>query len=112
MNTDIYLEPETDEEVRFLELLAEAREYGNRDAGLSDREIARVFNQFAIGTLNMEDRIAEDIESETVYTCPICGDEIEDLDAPGIGMDPTVQPCGHQPDYSDLPPELVLDSEE
>lgn len=112
MKTDIYLEPESEEEVEFLERLAQAREYGVGQAGLSEKEIARIFNQFSVGILNNTNNIGEERDSETVYTCPVCNTEIEDIDAPGIGMEPTVQPCGHQPEYSDLPPELVVDQQE
>ena len=104
MKSDIFLEPESEEDVEFLDLLAACREFALEEAGLSHSEAAVVFNQFAIGLL-LEDSSGV---SETTLDCPECGDVLTDVEIQGIGMDPIGVPCGCELERGEVPKELIL----
>lgn len=108
MKSEIHLTPETEEEVEFFERLSEARSYA-LEQGMDEAEIAQVFSLFATGMFNESSRQTE--ERESVHKCPQCGSIIEEVESPGMGMDPVLVPCGCSVSHDDLPQELYLDTE-
>lgn len=106
MKSEIHLTPETEEEVEFFERLAEARSYALKQ-GLDEAEIAQVFSLFATGMFN--ESAAPPEEDETSHECPQCGSLIEEVESPGMGMDPVLVPCGCSVSHDELPQELYLE---
>lgn len=108
MKSEIHLTPETEEEVELLERLSEARAYAIEEAGMEPEQLATIFSQFASGMFTESGSAVDERES---HECPQCGQRIEDVESPGLGMDPALVPCGCSVSHDDLPQELYLDSE-
>lgn len=102
MKLDIVVHPDTEEEAEFLSLLSEAREFGVEETTLTEAEVASVFSQFASGLSTEFDSPKE----KSSLDCPQCGEPVEEVEADGMGVDPTIQPCGHVVDWADLPADL------
>lgn len=98
MITDFYIEPESEEEVELIELLSVARDYGQDETDMEDREIAILFNQFAVGLLQP----GHQEDEQEIDECPSCGQVMSDVEVLGMGMDGVVQPCGCEVSFEDL----------
>lgn len=106
MKSEIHLSPESEEEVELLEQLSEARTYALEEADMDPEELATVFAQFASGMFQESNAPGDD---QSVHHCPQCGQLIEDVESPGLGMDPVVVPCGCPVEHERLPQELYLE---
>lgn len=100
MKTEIYLTPEDEDEVEFLERLADAREFA-LDAGLERETVAAMFAQMSAGIAGEDGAVAE---KEEELNCPECGTTLTDVTAAGIGEHPTTEPCGCTVEWDDIPP--------
>lgn len=104
MRYDVHILPEDETEVEFLEMLTDAREYA-LDNGMEPGEAGAVMGQFAAG-LFQEGAVHT---SQDKFACPDCEADVDGVEATGIGEPPTLEPCGCQVPYEELPPELYLD---
>jgi len=100
MKFDIHITPNTEEEVQLLEQLSQAREFGIEETEMSESELAAVFAQFASG-IHTEEQ--EEEKSYYEFSCPVCDGVVKDVQTPGMGEDPIIQPCGHTADWADIP---------
>ena len=105
MRNDIVLEPESEEERKLLDQLAQVRQYALEEADLSLDELSMVFNQFAIGC-HLGDQ--SDV-SQSSLECPECEEPITDVNVPGIGQSPVGVPCGCELSYDQVPQELLIE---
>jgi len=105
MKTELGIEPESREEVEFLERLAEVREFGIEETDMTVHEVGAVMGYFASGVHN---RQTAQKSRRSKHECPVCGQEIKEVNSPGLGEDPTIEPCGCSVEYSDLDPGLFL----
>jgi hypothetical protein len=106
MNTELHIVPDTEEEVEFLEMLADAREFALEEGGLEKDEVAAAFSQFAVGMYQEGGKDRSDR-----FKCPECGEPVEDAGSQGLGQPLVLEPCGHTAEYDEVPDELFLDSD-
>lgn len=107
MNIEFMLEAESEEEMEFFEQVADIRNEG-LDSGLSRQEVSRVFLVFAQGLLSesfKDDSVP--VPEDDEWVCPACGGPLVDIDVPGIGEDPVVDPCRCVVPFNDLPQEVI-----
>lgn len=104
MKKDVSIIPETEEELKLVEMLAEVREYAIQDAGMEPEEVAALFAQFSAGAIE-----GEFVGDQTDRVkCPNCGEPVEDVESMGLGMTPELEPCGCEVEYTDIPDDLYL----
>lgn len=106
MRSDIHIEPESDEEIEFIDQLSQARTYAVEETDMNPEDVAVIFSAFATGMFSESGR---DVRPPKTHECPQCGQELKDVETPGLGMDPRAVPCGCSVQYDDLPQELFLD---
>lgn len=100
MKFDIHIIPNNEDEVELLQRLSNVREFGIEETDMSESEVAALFAQFASGLHTEEDKQEEDYYE---FPCPVCEGLVEDVQTPGMGQNPIIQPCGHEADWADIP---------
>ena len=107
MKIQFTIESESQDEIEFVEDVARVRDQG-LEAGLSQREVARVLIFVAQGLLSESfERHDVSHSEEDVYECPVCGGDIGSVEVTGIGEDPVVEPCGCSVQFEDLPQDKI-----
>lgn len=101
MKLDVFIEADDEKEQELMDRMVAARRFALEEADLDTSEAAALFAQFATGLAVEED--AEEQEDEANIDCPSCGAPMDGVESPGIGENPTVNPCGCEIEWEDVP---------
>lgn len=103
MKSNIDFVPEDEDELVFLEQVAQAR-IDALEHGVDPDVVDRVLLLFVLEGGGI-DHIMNEPSQKSV--CPVCGSVVESVESEGIGEDPVVRPCGCVVSYDDLPDGLL-----